>query len=178
MHLRFNFKRTLQASAYLLRLDGKRMSYLRLLKLLYIADREWLAETGESITGDRAFAMKNGPVLTSVYDLIKGVGSKAGLWDDCIHTEGYAIELVTDPGRDELSKAVVQKLTEVRERFRDVDDFELSELTHAFPEWVKHYNGGSSPIPWEDLLTAQKKPEMIAVVERDELARHVFGPEP
>ena len=27
------------------------MRYLRLLKLLYIADREWLAETGESITG-------------------------------------------------------------------------------------------------------------------------------
>jgi hypothetical protein len=30
------------------------------LKLLYIADREWLAETGESATGDRACAMKYG----------------------------------------------------------------------------------------------------------------------
>jgi hypothetical protein len=59
MHLRFNFKRTLQASAYLLRLDGKRMPYMRLLKLLYIADREWLAEMGESITGDRAYAIRN-----------------------------------------------------------------------------------------------------------------------
>jgi hypothetical protein len=29
------------------------MSYLRLLKLLYIAEREWLAATGEAITGDR-----------------------------------------------------------------------------------------------------------------------------
>ena len=58
MHLRFNFKRTLQAVRYLLRLDGKRMPYLRLLKLLHIADRQWLAETCESITGDRACAMK------------------------------------------------------------------------------------------------------------------------
>ena len=45
MNLRFQFERALQASAYLLRLDGKRMAYLRLLKLLYIADREWLAAT-------------------------------------------------------------------------------------------------------------------------------------
>jgi hypothetical protein len=30
----------LQASAYLLRLDHKKMSYVRLLKLLFIAERE------------------------------------------------------------------------------------------------------------------------------------------
>ena len=40
MHLRFNLEWTLQLTAYLLRLDGRRMSYLRLLKLLYIADQE------------------------------------------------------------------------------------------------------------------------------------------
>ena len=37
MHHRFNFKCTLQASAFLLRLDGKRMACLCLPKLLYIA---------------------------------------------------------------------------------------------------------------------------------------------
>ena len=73
------------------------MSYLRLLKLLYIADREWLAETGESITGDRVYAMKQGPVLSTLYDLIKGNGTRAGEWDDFIHTDGYAVELVADP---------------------------------------------------------------------------------
>lgn len=174
MHLRFNFDRTLQVSAYLLRLDGKRMSYLRLLKLLYIADREWLAEMGESITGDRALAMKFGPVLTSVYDLIKGNGSKAGVWDDFIHTEGYAVELVADPGRGELSKAIVKKLTEITERYRNIDEFELSELTHGFPEWADHYNSGASSIPWQEILVAQNKPEMVAIVERDEKARRVF----
>ena len=182
MHLRFQFERTLQASAYLLRLDGKRMPYLRLLKLLYIADRESLAETGESITGDRAFAMEYGPVLSNVYDLIKGIGSKAGIWDDTIHSQGYAVELVSDPGRGELSRTVVEKLTEVTERYRNVGDFELSKLSHDFPEWAEHYNGPSNPIPWQDILSAQGKTEMIAAVEQDERARQVFddffGPEP
>ena len=182
MHLRFQFERTLQAAAYLLRLDGKRMAYLRLLKLLYIADRERLAEAGESITGDRAFARKHGPVLANVYDLIKGVGSRAGVWDDAIHTDGYAVELVADPGRGELSQAVVAKLAEVAERYRNVGDFELAELTHDFPEWARHFDGGSTPIPWEDILLSQGKPEMVPLVSRDEAARQVFddvfGPEP
>jgi uncharacterized phage-associated protein len=184
MNLRFHFERALQASAYLLRLDGKRMAYLRLLKLLYIADREWLAEAGESITGDRACAMKHGPVLSNVYDLIKGNGSKAGLWDDHIHKEGYALELVSDPGRRELSKGIVQKLTEVTERYRQLDDWELSERTHEFPEWRSHYSpeGSPAPIPWQEILDAQGKAAMIPSVERDEAARQVFdevfGPEP
>jgi uncharacterized phage-associated protein len=184
MNLRFHFERALQASAYLLRLDGKRMACLRLLKLLYIADREWLAETGESITGDRACAMKYGPVLSNVYDLIKGNGSKAGVWDDHIHKEGSAIELVADPGRGEFSKGIVNKLTEVTERYRQLDDWELSERTHEFPEWTRHFRpeGGSATIPWPDILEAQGKVAMIPAVERDEAARQVFddvfGPEP
>lgn len=182
MHPRFNFQRALQAGACLLRMDGKRMSYLRLLKLLYIAEREWLAEAGESITGDRAFAMKNGPVLSSIYDLIKGDGSMAGAWDDCIHTEGYAVVLVSDPGRGELSKGIVKKLADVAERYRHIDDWELSELTHKFQEWSDNFHGGgASPIPREQMLQAQGRPELVEVVERGEAARRVFddvfGPE-
>src|SRR3954451_19324827 len=113
MHFRFHFERTLQASAHLLRLDGKRMGYLRLLKLLYIADREWLAETGDSITGDRALAMKNGPGLSPVYDLIRGDAAQSGQWDDFIHKDGYTVALVKDPGRGDLSKGIIDKLSEV-----------------------------------------------------------------
>ena len=182
MTFRFHFERTLQASACLLRLDGKRMDYLRLLKLLYIADREWLAETGEPITGDRPCAMKLGPVPSNVYNLIKGVGSRAGEWDDYIHKQDYSVSLVKDPGRGELSNGVVEKLTEVTERFRQTDDWALSEKTHEFAEWSRHFSGGSSPIPWQDVLEAQGKAEMIPAVERDEAARRVFddvfGPEP
>jgi uncharacterized phage-associated protein len=77
MHLRFHFEKSLQAAGVLLHLEGGRMPYMRLLKLLYIADREMLAETAKPVTGDRAYAMKNGPVLSHVYALIKGESSRA-----------------------------------------------------------------------------------------------------
>jgi hypothetical protein len=63
MTFRFKFERSLQAAGVLLGLDGNRMQRIRLLKPLYIADRELLSETGRTITGDRGVDMDHGPVL-------------------------------------------------------------------------------------------------------------------
>lgn len=181
-HFQFNFDRALQASACLLRLDNKRMSYLRLLKLLYIAEREWIAETGESITGDRAYALKNGPVLSSVYNLIKGDATQSGRWDDFIHKDGYQVTLIADPGRGELSKGMIDKLSDITARHREDDDWHIVDVSHTFPEWEKNRIGNSHPIPVEDILEAQGRSHMLRAVEKEGEARRifddVFGPEP
>jgi uncharacterized phage-associated protein len=172
MNFRFDFHKALQASGVLLSLDANRMAYVRLLKLLYIADREWLAEAGRTISGDEAVAMKNGPVLSRVYDLIKGVAPRADYWDDYIRKVDYSVELTNDPGRGKLSKGEIEKLTEVSERYRTMDDWELSEHTHEFPEWKNHYQpDASTPIPWREMLEAQGKADLIEIAERDEAAR-------
>jgi uncharacterized phage-associated protein len=172
MTFRFDFHKTLQASGVLLGLDANRMAYFRLLKLLYVADRELLAETARTITGDEAVALKNGPVLSRVYDLIKGVAPKSQEWSQYIRTTHYSVELEQDPGRGKLSKGEIEKLTEVTERFRTMDDWELSEYTHEFPEWKQHHEpGASTPIPWQEMLEAQGKAELVEIVERNEAAR-------
>lgn len=104
MQLRFNFEKSLQAAGVLLRLEEGRMPYLRLLELLYIADREMLAESASPITGDRVYAMKFGPVPSHIYALIEGGGSRLGEWERCIQTQGYAVKLAGDPGRGKLSR--------------------------------------------------------------------------
>ena len=48
------------------------MSYLLLMKLLYIADKQMLVSHGKPITYDRWFSMKFRPVLSSTLDLIRG----------------------------------------------------------------------------------------------------------
>ena len=68
----FQLEKTIQASALLLKLKGGRMKYLGLLKMLYIADRIAFERLEMPITGDCYFSMKYGPVLSQVYDLIKG----------------------------------------------------------------------------------------------------------
>jgi uncharacterized phage-associated protein len=51
MHFHFDFDKALQAAGVLLDADDNRMEAMRLLKLLYITDRELLAETGRTLTG-------------------------------------------------------------------------------------------------------------------------------
>jgi uncharacterized phage-associated protein len=177
MHFRFHLHKALQAASVLLEYEkSRRMSSMRLLKLLYVAEREALAETGCPITGDQAVAMKRGPVLSNIHALIRGEAARAGEWDRFIHTDRYEVELVADPGRGELSKGEVAKLVAVSQRYRDLDEWELSDLTHDFVEWQKHFPGGdgTADIPWEEALAAQGRAGLAAAIERDEADRHFF----
>jgi uncharacterized phage-associated protein len=46
------------------------MAYIKLIKLLYLADREALLRWGRPITTDRHVSMPKGPVVSQIYDLI------------------------------------------------------------------------------------------------------------
>src|SRR5579864_4403328 len=71
MKLLFNETKATQAAAQLLRLRGGRMSYVKLVKLLYLADREALIRWGRPITTDHYVSMDEGPVVARIYDLIR-----------------------------------------------------------------------------------------------------------
>jgi uncharacterized phage-associated protein len=173
MELRFDFDRSLQAAAYLLHLEEGRMPYLRLIRLMYIAERELLAQTATPLTGDIYKAKSEGPVLGHILDLIQGKGSKSGEWENFIQRSGYAVKLVEEPGRGRLSGDVIDKLTEVSERYRDKDHWELEELRREFPEWEKSFPGeGSALIPLKDILEAQGEgQETLDVIQEEESVR-------
>jgi uncharacterized phage-associated protein len=180
MHFRFDFEKSLQAAGFLLELHGDRMEYVRLLKLLYIADREMLAEAGAPITGDRAVAMNHGPVLSQVYDLIKGKAARAGEWAHSIRTTHHGVALRLPTARGKLNKAEVEKLQEVAERYQDDSEWDICGKTHLFPEWKTNFvPDTSTPIPWEEALTAQGRADLIETVDQqDALERYldtVFG---
>ena len=58
----FNELKTAQASAYLLHKAGGTMEHLKLMKLLYLADRLSWKEYDKSITGDEYYSLPYGPV--------------------------------------------------------------------------------------------------------------------
>lgn len=152
----FDFRKALQAAAVLARREPSRtISRMRLLKLLYIADREALKEIGRPITGDRLAALENGPVLSGFYDIVKGESQRSAVFEEHFAGIGYQVKLAKSPGMGALNRWEIRKLTAVSDRYRDVDDWALSEETHQFPEWRKNQAGKSSrPIPVEDVLEA------------------------
>jgi uncharacterized phage-associated protein len=94
------------------------MKYLKLVKLLYIADREALAKWGRPITTDRYVSMKEGPVVSNVYHLIgsEPMPSQQSFWHKYIKTVAeWDVELLSDPATDELSQAEEDLLHQVFE---------------------------------------------------------------
>ena len=180
----FDQTRATQAAAFVVKCSGsKRMAYLKLLKLLYFADRESLRENGYPITGDQAFAMKRGPVLSTIYDCITSDQFvEHDIWDRFFCTVGFDVQLKEDPGTGKLSRCDKRTLKNIYEIHKDLDGFDLSELSHLLPEFVTtneariRRNHGSEIIPIQETLRALGfSPEEIAdIQERMEDERCYF----
>ena len=164
MEFRFESLKTTQAAGLLLTLEGRVMDRMRLLKFLYIVDRELLASKGRTLTGDRAVAMNCGPVLSHTYNLIKSEEHSPADWDKYIRPVNKKLVLMGDPGGGELSKREVDKLKEVSSRFNGISTMGLSAFTHEFPEWIKNFVPDTSrPIPWTDALEGMGNADKIGL---------------
>jgi uncharacterized phage-associated protein len=152
----FNLKKTVQSLAFLMCQPGKDCrSILKLIKLLYLAERESLAETGHPITGDRLVAMKHGPVLSKTYDYIKGE-EQSEEWDRYFaDADNHQLRLRESPGDDLLCEYEMRKLKMIASRFSHLDRWEVRDKTHELPEWKKNDPGQTSRlIPLVDLMEA------------------------
>ncbi len=156
--IRFNINKTIQAAAYLIkRQPGHRENYMRLLKLLYLAERRSLEERGTPICGDTAYAMKRGPVPSATLDLIKGSYPSSREWERFIETDGYDVRLLEDPGNLHLSRADIKILESVAESFRSLDEWGLVEWCHDHlgeyqKAWESRGEKDRCPIQLKDVL--------------------------
>jgi uncharacterized phage-associated protein len=151
----FDERRTVQACAVLFP-EGRRENYTKLLKLLYLADRRSLIETGAPITGAHVVSMKNGPVLGDVYDCIKGDPGQS-MWDDHIDRVGtYDLVLKKEPGDSELSDYDVEILTDLANKHRNDDWRTMIDVVHQLPEWrdPQKLNRKTVPLPASEILRA------------------------
>ena len=136
------------------------MSYMKLIKMLYLADRQSLIETGYPITGDRPVSMDRGPVLSRVLDLINWGGSS--VWQRFISpSHDYDIDLLEPAGTDELSPYEVEVLHSINERFGGLDRWALVRYTHTLPEWVDPAGAAVEIDPRVILREAGKSDEEI-----------------
>lgn len=168
----FNSLKSLQATKVLLRNHHGRMDRTRLLKLLYIADREMLVQSGKTLTGSRAVAMKYGPVLEDVFRITASCEIDSSLWGGEIQREGHEVVLFfDDPSVGKLTKGELRKLEELSERYSDYTDEDLIEETHGFAEWANVFDVShpdlAPPMTWEAALEAQGESDSIESIESD-----------
>lgn len=165
--IRFEFSeaKAAEAAGVLLGKSGGRMPYMRLIKLLYLADRESLHRFGRPIVGGRYVAMRLGPVLSEVLDATKC--ERPGAWQDAVERSGYDVVLKARPEPRLLSQAEIFALEETAELFRRLDQWALSGLTHGLPEWRDPGASALEITPEEILAVLKKSEEEIEEIRED-----------
>jgi uncharacterized phage-associated protein len=158
----FDERRAGEAAAYLLWSAGGSLHVIKLMKLLYLAERLSLQRHGVPITGDKLVSMPYGPVLSMTYELINDARpSIPGGWDTWVSDrENHAVAL-SDPSMirspedlRHLSDSDVEVLEETWQEFGHMARFDLVDYTHRnCPEW-QDPEGSSSPISYADLFRA------------------------
>lgn len=153
---------------------NRRMNYTKLIKLLYLADRESIKETGEPITGDTIFALKSGPILSLLTDLVRGKRHSRD-WSRYFCTNGHDLVMVSDPGQDSLCDYEHDKLQELNHRYRNYDYSAMIGLTHKLPEYKKNeVTSGRKRIALADVLEALGIADQAEVIEEDARSMAIY----
>lgn len=157
-------------AAYLAsKVGGKRIKYMRLMKLMYLADRESFSSYGEPISYDEMFSMNLGLVLSSTLNVVKSARIGEGPWAEFFSPRqgptDYFVGIKKNAERkdlDCLSDADIQVLDNTIKKFGGMDEWMLSEYMHEnCPEW-KFPDGSRIPVEEAELLRALGVPDTEA----------------
>lgn len=158
MVIRFEFdaQKAVRAMAYLVhRMGGQKTDKVKLMKLLYLADRDHFLQEGRPITGDDQYAMPFGPVPTLSLDLLDGQFAQnddGGVFT-YLQTRDHEVSLKELPEPLGLSPSEIRTMDAVIQQYGAMDTWRLRNYTHELPEYQQVFRPGTSTrIPFELLL--------------------------
>jgi hypothetical protein len=148
MQLEFDIRKAIAATAFLVEHQGGNLDMFLSLKMLYIADRNSLIKWGKTITGDKFISMHNGPMLSRIYDLFKGIGAKKNQqqWNEHFsELVNHSIRLLKDADIGVLSKREMETLEDARNYINSCAPRDVADWLHKeCPEWK---DPGASSVP-------------------------------
>lgn len=149
----FNLDKAIQSIAYLISRLGP-IEKVKLMKLVYIADRNHFIRFGHPITGSNQVAMDYGPVPSPCLAALDGEGSNPDAVFQALHIENVTVSLHGNaPDLSSLDDQDRATLDQVVLQFGRAPAWDLVKHTHKFPEYEEVYvQGTSTPITYEAML--------------------------
>lgn len=152
-----DIEKLIQTTGYVLKKYNGVLNYTKLIKILYLSDRRAMEKTGYSITGDAYVSMKDGPVLSGLYDLIKNRFSDRltqFYWNSKFQTDGYNIHTATSYIPDgKLTDFEVSVLDKTDREFHSSSYSQMIDYVHDkknCPEWTSTMS--SLPLSENDIF--------------------------
>lgn len=179
----FNEQKAAQVAAWFIGQEGGAMPHLKLMKLMYLAERESMKRSGYPMMGDRLVALKYGPVLSQTLNHIndQAPSTPGNGWDSWISDRAdnkvALVNPVSPEDLDELSRADLAVLADVWRDCGHMTKFAICDYTHrpdVCPEWR---NPGDSMfiIAYADVFAALGyPPEQAAQMAAEVEAQHAI----
>jgi len=121
--------------------DGS-VSKMKAIKLIWLSDRLHLRRYGRMITEDSYFALPLGPVPSATRDILEDnpflndIELEYGK-EYIQATDKYTYTARKAPDINVFSQTDIEIIKTIISRYNQFDHFQLSELSHSFPEWAK-----------------------------------------
>lgn len=162
----FDERKALDVACYFMKLHKLPINYMKLLKYMYIYERNQILEHSSVTISDDYFSMKNGPVLSKTYDLIKEITGESAktssIWHDYIIKsilDKFSLELTEEKNAfPRLSKMDMLEIEKIFHQYKSNDQWEMSEISHTFPEWTQ-IQFGREQFSFSDIVNKSNKSE-------------------
>ncbi|MEN8265030.1 MAG: Panacea domain-containing protein [Nitrospirota bacterium] len=137
---------TIIESIYYILKKVKKADKIKLVKLIYLADKYHLIRYGRTITNDDYYAMEHGPVGTTVKEVLnfdefnmsrKALKYASSLIEK-IDNNNFKAKANAKNDFDMLSDSDKEALDFVIEKFGKMRQWELRDYTHKYPEWYQY----------------------------------------
>lgn len=171
-HIFFSYNRdkATQAVLWLLNRHGRKIKKLTLVKLIFLADEEHLFRYGRPIAGGEYYAMRWGPVCSS---LLSDLDESSQKPDSPYYLEGHDVVANAPADEEYLSESDLSVLKEIDLKFGSLGRFKVSGYTHKLPSY-KHAWGdrteGRAALSYEDFFLDTQDCAMLDIIRDDQEA--------
>lgn len=157
MQFRNDAKKSTQAVARLICKSGGSVDYLRIAKLIYLADRKSIERRGIPIVGGKYFSMQKGPTISEIMNFV-GRRNAPG-WKEAISPRhGNTIRLQKAPSFSGLSPSELEILDSTLTEHSQRSTEQLVKWCHDnCAEYEDVPKNTSKPISVESILKATSK---------------------
>ena len=167
----YDRSKTPQVVLWLLHRHGGSMDKLKLVKMVFFADREHLVHYGRPIVGGHYFTMKRGPVSSEFKDYVDG---KMAEVEPPFALKGQFNLIATQPiDENWLSSSDREILDAIYYKYKDCSPIQMASISHQFKAYKRNIPPENSrcPIPYEDFFEDMDSKDMLALVLEEQETR-------
>ncbi|MFH1157792.1 MAG: Panacea domain-containing protein [Pseudomonadota bacterium] len=152
----FQSEKAAQVAAYFACKDVAPISKLKLIKLLYLSERQFLEKYGRPMLYDMFFSLKDGPICSVSLNCINGSLDKE-IWSNFITKSQNNVRAIRHFDRndyDEISDIEIEALDSIWNSFGWMSASQIRNYTHKHCPEYSPVTTGRLPIHYPDVFKA------------------------